>query len=74
VTAFERAIRSARDQNAKLLELQAVSRLAEHQLKAGEDCAAFDRLVMLCDWFGPASQVPDVVRARELVASEAIAQ
>jgi class 3 adenylate cyclase/tetratricopeptide (TPR) repeat protein len=68
--AYERAVRAARDQNAKLLELRAATRLAEHQRKVGEACTALDDIVALCDWFGAASELPDLARARGLVAPE----
>ena len=67
--AYETAVRVAREQNAKLLELRAATRLAEHQRALGEPCSAIDRLVVLCDWFGPVSELGDVVRARNLVTS-----
>jgi predicted ATPase len=69
-TAYETAVRAAREQNAKLLELRAATRLAEHQRAIGEPCSAIDRVVALCDWFGSSSELADVVRARNLVASE----
>jgi predicted ATPase len=72
--AFERAMSAAAEQNAKLLELSAATRLAEHQRRIGESCTALDRVAALCDWFGPASQLADVVRARTLVASESMAR
>jgi class 3 adenylate cyclase/predicted ATPase len=72
--AYERAVRAASDQNAKLLELRAAMRFAEHQRRIGETCTALDRVAALCDWFGPASELPDVVRGRALVDSEPMAQ
>jgi predicted ATPase len=72
--AFERAMSAAAEQNAKLLELSAATRLAEHQRRIGETCTALDRVAALCDWFGPASELADVVRARTLVASESMAR
>jgi hypothetical protein len=68
--AYERAVGVAREQNARLLELRACTRLAAHQRKIGEKCTVRDRLVGLCAWFAPTSKLPDVVRARALVASE----
>jgi class 3 adenylate cyclase/tetratricopeptide (TPR) repeat protein len=70
VVAYEHAVRVAREQNAKLLELRAAARLAAHQRKVGAPPAALDDVAALCEWFGPASDLPDVVRARELLASE----
>jgi hypothetical protein len=72
--AFERAVSAAREQNAKLLELSAATRLAEHQRRIGERRTALERVAALCDWFGPASELADVVRARTLVASESMAR
>jgi class 3 adenylate cyclase/predicted ATPase len=66
--AFERAVATARAQNARLLELQAATRLADHQVKLGEDAPVLDRVSELCEWFGPESQLADVVRARSLLA------
>jgi hypothetical protein len=60
----------AREQNAKLLELRAALSLADHQRSIGEPCTARNRIASLCDWFPPASDLPDVLRARELVATE----
>jgi class 3 adenylate cyclase/predicted ATPase len=72
--AFERAVGAAREQNAKLLELRAATRLAAHQRTIGEAGDALDQLVALCHWFHPASELADVVRARSLVASEPMAR
>jgi class 3 adenylate cyclase len=72
--AYDAAVRVAREQNAKLLELRAATRLAEHQRAIGEPCTAIERVVALCDWFGSASELADVVRARNLVASERMAR
>jgi class 3 adenylate cyclase len=72
--AYESAVRAACEQNAKLLELRAATRLAEHQRAVGEPCSAIDRIVSLCDWFGAVSELADVVRARNLVASETMAR
>jgi tetratricopeptide (TPR) repeat protein len=71
--AFERAVASAREQNAKLFELQATTRLAEHQLKLGEPCTALPRLNELCELFG-AADIADIERARVLLASETMAR
>jgi hypothetical protein len=72
--AYDAAVRAARDQNARLLELRAATRLVEHQRTIGEPSSAIDRVVALCDWFGPASELADVVRARNLVASGTMAR
>ena len=67
--AYERAVSASREQNAKLLELRAATRLAELQHKVGETPSARDRVAALCDWFPPASELADVVRGRALVAA-----
>jgi hypothetical protein len=72
--AFERAVCAAQRQNARLLELQCATRLAEHQLKLGAECTALDRLAALVDWFGPDCHLMDVERARALVTAETIAR
>jgi class 3 adenylate cyclase/tetratricopeptide (TPR) repeat protein len=68
--AYERAVRAAREQNARLLELRAATRLAAHQRAIGEPPTAVDRVAALCDWFDHAPDLPDVVRACALVAAE----
>jgi tetratricopeptide (TPR) repeat protein len=68
--AYESAVLAAREQNARLLELRAGTRLAVHQRAIGERCTAIEQVASLCDWFTPASELPDVVRARALVAEE----
>jgi class 3 adenylate cyclase/predicted ATPase len=68
--AYERAAAAAREQNARLLELRAVTRLAAHQRAIGEPPAALDRVAALCDWFASGPDLPDVVRACALVAEE----
>jgi class 3 adenylate cyclase/tetratricopeptide (TPR) repeat protein len=68
--AYERAVAAAHDQNAKMLELRAATRLAAHQRSNGEPVTALDELATLCQWFPAASELPDVARARTLVASE----
>jgi predicted ATPase len=72
--AFERAVAAAHEQNARMLELQAATRLGEHRCKIGEPATGLDRVAELCDWFGPSSQLPELERARTLVASETIAK
>ena len=71
--AFERAILAARTQEARLLELQAITRLTEHQHKIGAPPTTVDRLTELCDWFGPLD-LPDIKRARSLMTSETMAK
>jgi class 3 adenylate cyclase/tetratricopeptide (TPR) repeat protein len=72
--AYERAVAAAREQNAKLLELRAATRLAAHQHKLGDAPAALDQVAALCDWFPLTSDLPDVARARALVAAEPMAR
>ena len=68
--AYERAVESARVQNARLLELRAAARLVSHQRRIGQPLAALDRVAELCEWFGAGSDLPDVVRARQMLAAE----
>jgi class 3 adenylate cyclase/tetratricopeptide (TPR) repeat protein len=68
--AYERAVAAAREQNAKMLELRAATRLAAHRRSIGQPLTAFDELAALCEWFPATSELPDVARARTLVASE----
>jgi class 3 adenylate cyclase/tetratricopeptide (TPR) repeat protein len=70
-SAYEQAISAAAEQNAKLLELRAVTGLAVHQGRTGEDATALERAAELCDWFGRAGsgpELPDIVRARRLLS------
>jgi predicted ATPase len=69
--AYERAVDVARLQDAALLELRAASQLAAHQRQIGDDPTALPRVESLCNWFGPESRLPDVVRARALIGDEA---
>jgi predicted ATPase len=72
--AYEQAISAAADQNAKLLELRAVTGLAVHQGRTGGETTALERVAELCDWFGQAGSgragvdLPDIVRARRLLS------
>jgi hypothetical protein len=67
--AYEKAVSAARDQEAKLLWLRAAIHLTTHQRKIGAPATMLDELASLCEWFG-ASELPDVVRARGLLAAE----
>jgi predicted ATPase len=67
--AYENAVSSAREQEAKLLWLRAATHLTTHQRKIGAPATALEELTSLCDWFG-ASELPDVARARALLAAE----
>jgi class 3 adenylate cyclase/tetratricopeptide (TPR) repeat protein len=69
--AYEQAIAAAGEQNAKLLELRAVTGLAVHQGRTGGEGTALERVGELCDWFGRVgsrSELPDIVRARRLLS------
>jgi hypothetical protein len=69
--AYEQAAAAAAEQNAKLLELRAVTGLAIHQGRTGGEATALERVAELCEWFGqmgPSSQLPDIVRARRLLS------
>jgi class 3 adenylate cyclase/predicted ATPase len=72
--AYGRAIAAAREQNAKMLELRAATRLAAHQRRTGETGTALELVAALCDWFPATSELPDVAKARALVASETMAR
>ncbi len=65
--AYEQAATAAAEQNARLLELRAVTGLAIHQGRTIGEATALERVAELCDWFGPESQLPDIVRARRLL-------
>jgi class 3 adenylate cyclase/tetratricopeptide (TPR) repeat protein len=67
--AYNRAVAAAREQNAKMLELRAATRLAAHERNIGEIPTALNDLAALCEWFPATSELPDVARARALVAS-----
>jgi hypothetical protein len=64
----------AQEQNARFLEIQAATRLAEHQRRIGATCSALDRVAALCEWFGPDCHLIDVERARALVTAETMAR
>jgi class 3 adenylate cyclase/tetratricopeptide (TPR) repeat protein len=72
--AYERAVGAAREQNAKLLELRAATRLAAHQRKIGETSTVLNQVAALCEWFAPTPDLPDVVRARSLLTREPTAR
>jgi class 3 adenylate cyclase len=69
-SAFERAMSSARDQEARLLELRAATGLALHQRRIGAPVTALETMARLCEWFGSGSTVPDVIRARAVLDDE----
>ncbi len=70
-SAFERAVASARDQEARLLELRAATGLALHQRRIGAPVTVLESIAGLCEWFGRDSTLPDVVRARAVLADGA---
>ncbi len=72
--AYERALAAARSQNAKMLELRAATYLATHQRSTGDEPTGLDDLAALCEWFPATSELPDLTRARTLVASEPMAR
>lgn len=67
--AYERAVSAARAQDAKLLWLRAATHLTMHRRKLGDTCTELDELASLLDWFGE-SELPDVARARALLAAQ----
>ena len=70
--AYERAAQAADRQDAKLLQLRALTALAKLQRRIGADCTALARVESLCRWFATDSEVPDVVAARALVSDAAM--
>ncbi len=68
-TAYLKAVEASRAQGAKLLCLRAAAELTIHQRKVGAPSTELDDLSSLCDWFGD-SEVPDVIRARALLAAQ----
>jgi predicted ATPase len=72
--AYRRAVAAAREQNAKMLELRAATRLAAHERRTVARGTALQDLAVLCDWFPAGSELPDVARARALVASGPMAR
>jgi class 3 adenylate cyclase/tetratricopeptide (TPR) repeat protein len=70
--AYERAAQAADRQDAKLLQLRALTALAKLQRRIGADCTALARVESLCRWFATDSEVPDVVAARALVSEAAM--
>jgi class 3 adenylate cyclase/tetratricopeptide (TPR) repeat protein len=69
--AYEQAVAAAAEQNAKLLELRAVTGLAVHQGRTGGEATALERVAELCDWLGrmgSGAELPDIVRARRLLS------
>ena len=70
--AYERAIGSARRQNARLLELRAATGLVIHERRSGGEPTALALVASLCEWFAEEPEVAeDVKRANALLAEEA---
>ena len=68
--AFERAVRAAGDQGARLWELRAAIGLAVLEREYDAAPMARARLHSLCRWFGADSQLPEVRKARALLSGE----
>ena len=66
--AYERSIKAAAAQNAKLIELRAATGLAIHQSRNGQDPSTLALVQSLCEWFGEQSTLADVKRARKLLS------
>jgi predicted ATPase len=73
-TAYEAAATAARHQHARPLELRALARLTALEERLGEPCTTVAAMADLVAWFGPESAMPDVVRARVLLARQELAQ
>jgi predicted ATPase len=70
-TAYQKAVEASRNQGAKLLCLRAATELTIHQRNIGARSTALDDLSSMREWFGD-SEVPDVARARALLAEQEI--
>ncbi|HEX8701856.1 MAG TPA: hypothetical protein VF815_23715, partial [Myxococcaceae bacterium] len=64
-------INLARTQSAKMHELKAVTALGELLMAQGQAAQAREQLAPLLQWFSAAPNVPDIARARALLASVA---
>jgi predicted ATPase len=64
---FERAIRIARRQSAKSLQLRATASLARLWLDRGRRSAARDLLAPVYAWFTEGFDTPDLRQAKELL-------
>ncbi|HWX96963.1 MAG TPA: adenylate/guanylate cyclase domain-containing protein [Solirubrobacteraceae bacterium] len=67
---YQRAVDAANGQHARLLELRAATGLLLHQRRIGDAPTAAARVASLSSWFGPDSNVADVLRARTLLAEQ----
>jgi adenylate cyclase len=66
---FERAIARAREQGARLLELNAARDLAKLSREVGDGGEAFGQLRSIVDWFPATLDVPVMAECRMLLGS-----
>lgn len=66
---FQRAIETAHRQQARSLELRAVTSLSQLQQAQDKTEAAYRRLAEMYRWFSEGFETPDLIEARELQAS-----
>jgi DNA-binding winged helix-turn-helix (wHTH) protein/predicted ATPase len=66
-SAFEEAIKTARQQQAKSFELRATTSLARLIQKQNRPAEARDRLAKIHDWFKEGHDAPDLCEARDLI-------
>ena len=69
-SAYERAVAAARGQDARLLELRALTGLVLHQSKLGSASSELERLTELCDWFDDDVPLPELDRAKQLLQGD----
>ena len=69
-SAYERAADAARRQDARLLELRALTGLVLHESKLGSASEGLERLAAVCDWFDDDVPLPELDRARSLLESD----
>lgn len=68
-TCFQRAIEIARQQQARSLELRAVTSLSRLWQAQDKTEAAYQRLAEIFHWFSEGFETPDLIEARELQTS-----
>ena len=66
--AYHAAATAAHLQQARPLELRVLARLTNLEQRLGEPCTQLTAMSELVAWFEPASAMPDVTRARALLA------